>query len=104
MIDLTPMNATPKTTICPLCRLPMRCAGRLVAFRDDAGLSFSFAICPRCAGRLDRVPVRVQSKLLDAAINQLIKHPDRYAVKAHADVAEARLYIAVEAAHLRGEF
>ena len=82
----------------------MHTAGRLLAFRDDAGVTFSFAICPRCAGRLDRLPVRVQSKLLDVAINQLIKHPDRYAVKAHADVCEARLYIAVEAAHLRGEF
>ncbi len=82
----------------------MHAAGRLFAFRDDAGVSFSFAICPRCAGRQDRLPVHVQSRLLDAAINQLIKYPDRYAVKTHANVDEARLYIAVEAAHLRGEF
>ena len=59
----------------------MHTAGRLLAFRDDAGVTFSFAICPRCADRLDRLPV-----------------------KTHTDVAEARLYIAVEAAHLRGEF
>ena len=82
----------------------MREAGRLVAFRDDAGVSWSFAICPRCAGRLDRLPVSVQAKQLDAAINQLIKHPERYAVKRHPSETEARLYIAVEAAHLRGEF
>lgn len=42
MIDLMPMDATPKTTIFPQCRLPMRCADRLVAFRDDAGLVLSF--------------------------------------------------------------
>lgn len=79
-------------------------AGRLFAFRDDAGLSWSFAICPRCAGRLDRLPVSVQAKQMDAAINQLIKHPERYAVKQHPDEGAARLYVAVEAAHLRGEF
>lgn len=79
-------------------------AGRLLAFSDEAGASWSFAICPRCAGRLDRLPVSVQARQLDAAINQLIKHPERYAVKRHADETEARLYVAVEAAHLRGEF
>ena len=74
-----------------------------------SGLAFGFGglrrlVLGTAQGRLDRLPVRVQSKLLDVAINQLIKHPDRYAVKTHTDVAEARLYIAVEAAHLRGEF
>lgn len=82
----------------------MREAGRLVAFKDDAGVSWSFSICPRCAGRLDRLPLQVQSKQLDAAINQLIRHPERYAVKQHATDIEARLYVSVEAAHLRGEF
>lgn len=105
MTDPTQMESTPKKmTICPMCRLSMRDAGRLVAFRDDAGQSFSFAICPRCAGRLDRLPMPVQSKQLAAAINQLIKHPERYAVKQHPDEGAARLYVAVEAAHLRGEF
>lgn len=89
---------------CPQCRLPMQIIGRLLTFRDDSRENFSFAICSHCAGRLDRLPLSVQAKQLDAAINQLIKHPERYTVKRHADETEARLYVAVEAAHLRGEF
>ena len=79
----------------------MRCAGRLVAFRDDAGLSFSFAICPRCAGRLDRLPVRVQSKQLDIAISNLEKRPDRYWFKTFPDEFSARTYVHLEAERLR---
>lgn len=82
----------------------MGATGRLVAFRDDAGVNFSFSICVRCAGRSNRLPRSVQAKQLDAAINQLIRHPERYAIKRHANETEARLYVRVEAAHLRGEF
>lgn len=76
-------------------------AGRLVAFKDDAGQSFSFAVCPRCTGRLDRLPVRLQSRQLDSAIRNLERHPERYWFKTFPDEFSARTYVHLEAERLR---
>lgn len=75
--------------------------GRLVSFRDDVGLSFTFAICSRCSGRLDRLPVRQQGRQLDTAINNLAKHPDRYKFRAFDSEAAAHLFVNLEAEALR---
>ncbi len=82
--------------ICPLCRLPMAQTGRLVAFRDHLGQSFTFTICPRCSGRLDRLPVRQQGRQMDVAISNLAKHPERYQMKAFDSWDAAYLYIQLE--------
>ena len=91
------------TNNCPLCRLPMARPGRLVAFTDDAGLSFTFCICPRCAGRLDRLPLRQQGKQLDIAINNLAKHPELYQMRFFDSEAAAHLFVTLEAKALRNQ-
>jgi len=103
MTDQTLMVSTPMmtTTICPLCRFPLAWAGRLVAFCDHAGQSFTFTICPRCSGRLDRLPGRQQGRQMDIAIANLAKHPDRYRFRAFDSEIEARLFVKLESERLR---
>lgn len=82
----------------------MREVGRLVAFRDQAQQSFVFEICSRCSGRLDRLPVVVQTRQLEAAVSSLARHPERYRIKYFPDDVMAKLFVQLEAARLRGEF
>lgn len=92
------------SAICPLCQLALSAVGRVVAFRDDAKNWFSFDVCHRCTARLDRLPMRLQIRLLDAAIGNLWRRPDRYEVTPHASEIEAKMATNLRAAHLRGEF
>ena len=75
--------------------------GRLVSFTDDVGQSFSFAICPRCSVRLDRLPVRQQGRQMDIAIANLANHPERYQFRAFGSEIEARLFVKLESEGLR---
>lgn len=92
------------TTICPLCRLSYHRAGRVFAFRDNADTWFSSLICECCAKRLDRLPVRLQTRAIDIAVGNLWKNPDRYPLQPQVGETEAKLYVQLEAARLRGEF
>ena len=76
--------------------------GRLIAFRDHASQHFAFGICPRCAGRLDRLPDRLQAKQLEAAISNLERHPERYWFKYFENEFAAHAYVYLEAERLRG--
>lgn len=95
-----PTTATMKT--CPLCRLPMARKGRLIAATDDLGQSFAFAICERCTGRLERLPLRLQGRQMDAAVSNLERHPERYEIRFFESEAAAQLYTVLEAESLRG--
>jgi hypothetical protein len=86
---------------CPMCRLRLIQTGRLIAFRDDAGQHFAFAICQRCSGRLARLPVRIQHQQLNAAVSAIAAHPERYLVRFFDSAVEARLFVALEAENLR---
>ena len=85
---------------CPLCRLPIRQIGRLVAFKDSAGKCFVFEVCAGCSKRLDRLPVVVQNRQLEAAVSQLEKHPSRYLLRAFPDEHSAHLFVHLEAERL----
>jgi len=91
-------------TICPLCRLSFHRVGRVFAFRDDADTWYSSFICACCAKRLDRLPVHLQNRAIEIAVSNLWKNPARYPLQSHVGEAEAKLYVQLEAAHLRGEF
>lgn len=86
---------------CPLCRLPIRQVGRLVAFKDSAGKCFVFEVCSACSLRLDRLPVLVQKRQFDAAVSQLDRHPNRYLLRAFPDEHSAHLFVHLEAERLR---
>lgn len=86
---------------CPLCRLPRKDIGRLIAFEDSASKSFVFAICAPCGQRLDRLPARQQFKLGAIAVSNLERHPGRYYLKSFETVVEARLFVSLEAERLR---
>jgi len=88
---------------CPLCRMALRHIGRLIAFTDQAGKHFAFAICASCSGRLDRLPISVQKRQLDAAVFQLSRHPERYQYREFPDRDSAYLFVTLEAARLRGD-
>jgi len=94
---------TTTTTTCPLCRLPMAQTGRLVAYRDDVGQHFAFAVCRRCSGRLERLPIPTQQKQLNIAVSALAAHPERYSIEFFASAAEAKLYVTLEAERLAKE-
>jgi hypothetical protein len=79
----------------------MRQVGRLIAYRDDAGQHFSFALCGRCSSRLARLPTRIQQQQLNAAVSAIAAHPGRYRVRCFDSAVEARLYVALEAENLR---
>lgn len=101
------MNAptpTPKTAICPLCRLRLSPVGRVVSFQDTAGQWFTFEVCLTCTLRLERLPIRLQLRQLDAAVGNLWRHPERYELTPHANETEAVLATKLRAAQLRGEF
>lgn len=91
---------SPKTTTCPLCRLPLRQIGRLVAFDDAVGKAFVFAVCLPCTVRQARLPPKVQSRHLDVAISNLERHPGRYYLKAFSSKIEARMFVSLEAERL----
>lgn len=78
-------------------------SGRLVAFKDDAGQSFSFAVCSHCTGRLDRLPIHLQGRQLDSAIRNLERHPERYEIRYFKSLDAAKLFVKLEASRLRGE-
>lgn len=82
----------------------MRHIGRCVSFKDAAGQWFTFDICLACTLRLDRLPMRLQLRQLDAAVGNLWRHPERYDLTPHAGETEAVLATKLRAAHLRGEF
>ena len=101
---LTGPTPTPKTAICPLCRLVLAPVGRVVSFQDTAGHWFTFEICLRCTMRLERLPFRVQLRQLDTAVGNLWRHPERYDLTPHDTEAEAILATKLRASQLRGEF
>ena len=71
--------------------------GRLVAFRDDAGQCFTFAVCDRCTARLYRLPLRLQGRQMDVAISNLERHPERYEIRFFDTEEAARLYARLKA-------
>lgn len=75
----------------------MNSVGRLVAACDDAGQHFCFAICSNCTGRLERLPINVQKKQLEAAVGILAAHPERYELKFFKSATEAHLFVTLEA-------
>ena len=79
----------------------MRQLGRLVAFKDLAGKCFVFEVCERCSDRLDRLPVTIQKRQLNAAVSQLERHPSRYRLREFPDEHSAHLYVHLEAERLR---
>lgn len=79
----------------------MAAPGRLVSFVDSAGQHGAFVVCQRCTSRLDRLPVRLQHRQLDAAIRELAKHPERYQVQFFPDKHSAWLFTYLEAERLR---
>lgn len=98
------MATNTTTTNCPTCRLRLNRIGRLVAYRDDAGQHFAFALCERCSSRLTRIPVPTQQKLLNAAVGAIAAHPERYFVRYFISAIEAKLYVSLEAESLaRGQ-
>lgn len=101
---MTGPTPTPKTAICPLCRLMLAPVGRVVSFQDTAGHWFTFEICLRCTTRLERLPIRLQLRQLEAAVGNLWRHPDRYDICPHDTEAEAILAMKLRGAQLRGEF
>lgn len=91
------------TTICPLCRLPLRQIGRLIAFDDAVGKAFVFAVCLPCTVRQARLPFNVQSRQFDGAIRNLERQPERYYLKSFSSCIEARMFVSLEAERLRGD-
>lgn len=91
----------PAATNCPLCRIPMRNAARLIAFRDDAGSPFAFELCNRCSTRLDRLPVRLAHRQLEIAVSHLARSPERYYLKFFESDIEARIFVQLEAERKR---
>ncbi len=86
---------------CPLCRMPMKAAGRLVAAIDEARQHFVFSVCRPCADRLDRLPNRLQRKQLNLAIAALARHPERYLPPLFFESGDAAsLYCRLEAERL----
>jgi hypothetical protein len=102
LTDLTPTPMTAHHS-CPMCRLSLNQTGRLIAFRDDAGQHFAFAICQRCSGRLARLPVRVQQQQLNAAVGAIAAHPERYSVRSFDSADAAKLFAVLEAERLSGK-
>lgn len=87
--------------LCPLCRLALLQMGSLIAYRDDAGQYFTFGICHRCDGRLERLPIRAQQRSLEAAVNTIADHPERYQVLFFPDRFSALAFVKLEAERLR---
>lgn len=80
----------------------MNAVGRLVAATDDAGQVFTFAVCARCALRLDRLPVHIQRRQMFAAFRQISRHPERYPdLRQFPSRAAAHLFVVLEAEGLR---
>lgn len=88
--------------ICPLCRLPMAQAGRLIAATDTLGQDFSFSICVRCTLRMERLPVRLQVRQMDVAVSNLERHPERYEIRFFESNDAAKLFVRLEADSLKG--
>jgi len=88
---------------CPMCRMALRHIGRLIAFTDQAGKHFAFAVCAPCSSRLDRLPINVQKRQLEAAVFQLSRYPKRYQYREFSDRDAAYLFVSLEAARLRGD-
>lgn len=88
-------------TSCPLCRIRMKEIGRLISFHDSAREAFVFAVCLPCTVRLERLPFKVQSRQLDAAIRNLERYPKRYYLKNFSSEIEARMFVSLEAERLR---
>lgn len=88
---------------CPLCRMALQHIGRLIAFTDQAGNHFAFAVCAPCSSRLDRLPINVQKRQLEAAVFQLSRHPERYHYRQFPDRDSAYLFVTLEAARVRGD-
>ena len=80
----------------------MASIGRLVQFTDDAGHAFTFAICPRCSTRLDRLAEPQQKKTIASCLGILARNPERYYVKPFASEIEARAFVVLESERLRG--
>lgn len=85
---------------CPMCQRALTKIGRLIAYRDDVGQHFSFAICDRCLIRLTRLPRRVAQRQENAALGLLARNPDRYQVQLHDSAVEAHLFISLEVERL----
>ena len=83
--------------------MALRHIGRLIAFTDQAGKHFAFAVCASCSGRLDRLPISVQKRQLEAAVFQLSRYPKRYQYREFSDRDAAYLFVSLEAARLRGD-
>lgn len=88
---------------CPLCRMALWQIGRLIAFTDQAGKHFAFAVCAPCSSRLDRLPIKAQKRQLEAAVFQLSRYPERYQYREFSDRDAAYLFVSLEAARLRGD-
>ena len=87
-----------------MCRGRLVTIGRLVAYRDDAGQHFTFALCDRCLVRLRRLPRPVAQRQENAAIGMVARCPEKYLVHYFSTAAEAHLYIALEAENMRQRF
>lgn len=88
---------------CPLCKLQMPTVGRLTAACDDAGQNFVFPVCNRCAGRLERLPMRLQHRQLMIAVRNLATDPAVYGVRFFDDADAALIYCRLESERLAGQ-
>lgn len=88
-------------SVCPLCKFKMRHIGRLTTATDEAGQHFVFATCRNCLVRLERLPLNLQRKQLNLAVEALARHPERYPSPLFFESGEAAsLYCRLEAERL----
>lgn len=81
------------TPLCCACCLPMTARpGGALAHHVD-GAPFAACLCVACMRRYQGIPESARRRMLDQAARNIGRDPSRYAVRACADVAEARMLV-----------
>lgn len=78
---------------CCVCRLPLGAVVGGAMAHHVEGAPFAACMCIRCMRRYQAIPPSAQRRTLNAAARNIGRDPTRYAVRACADPAEARLIV-----------